>query len=82
MGVKDNFFDLGGHSLLAVRLMTRLQSDFGQSLPLAAVFRGPTVEHLADALRQRNVPARNSCLVPIQTGRIQPPFYCVPGRRR
>src|SRR4029077_7600262 len=32
IGVTSNFFDLGGHSLLAVRLISRIESVFGNSL--------------------------------------------------
>jgi amino acid adenylation domain-containing protein len=50
VGRHDNFFELGGHSLLVLRLMTRLQADFGADLPLAALFSRPTVAELAGAL--------------------------------
>ena len=43
-GVRDNFFELGGHSLLAVRLFTRIQEEFNQSLPLMLLFQEGTVE--------------------------------------
>lgn len=34
----DDFFDLGGNSLLAVRLMARIEQEFGYKLPLATLF--------------------------------------------
>jgi amino acid adenylation domain-containing protein len=51
VGVTDSFFDLGGHSLAAVRLIAATRRRFGRDLPLAAIFRGATVESLATALR-------------------------------
>ncbi len=50
VGVNDNFFDLGGHSLSAIRVMTRLQENFGVALSLRNLFQFPTIEALASQL--------------------------------
>lgn len=76
IGVTDNFFDLGGHSLLAVRLMAQLRQRFGQDLPLAILFQGATVEHLAGVLRREQETPPYSALVRIRAGGSQP-FFCV-----
>ncbi len=47
VGREDGFFELGGHSLLAVRLIARIEREFGCRLPLAALFRGATLASLA-----------------------------------
>ena len=47
ISLDDNFFELGGHSITALRLMSRVQQEFGQRLPIAELFRNPTVETLA-----------------------------------
>ena len=78
IGVTDNFFELGGHSLAAVRLFALIEKRFGKKVPLATVFQGPTVEHLAKVL-QRAAPAPSSSLVPIQpAGEMRPLFLIHP----
>jgi thioesterase domain-containing protein len=76
VGVRDNFFDRGGHSLLAVRLFARIEQEFHRHLPLATLFRGPTVEELARVLTEGEGPGPWSCLVPVQPGGALPPFFC------
>ena len=58
VGIRDNFFDLGGHSLLAVRLVSEIEKEVGQRLPLVSFFQGANIEYLASLLRQdvRNSP--------------------------
>ncbi|HZI13113.1 MAG TPA: amino acid adenylation domain-containing protein [Myxococcus sp.] len=77
VGVRSNFFDLGGHSLLAVTLMGRIWSSMGRQLPVAALFQSPTVEHLAQLLREDADMAPASPLVSIQPEGDLPPFFCV-----
>ncbi len=79
VGRKDNFFDLGGYSLAAVRLFSELGKVSGRSLPLSTLFQAPTVEKLAEILRQRGWSPSWSSLVPIQPGGSRPPFFCVHG---
>lgn len=79
VGIRDNFFDLGGHSLLAARLMHRTGQALGKTLPLALLFRAPTIERLAEILRQGGWSHQWSSLVPIQPRGNRPPFFCVHG---
>ena len=72
----DNFFELGGHSLQAARLAVQLERRLARRLPLALVFRAPTLRAL-DALlaRDRGQGVPESCLVQIQDG-VGTPLIC------
>ena len=80
VSVKDNFFDLGGHSLLAVRLMNRIEQQFGHRLPLARLFASSTVELLAVDLSTWTAGEQHwDTLVPIQPRAGKPVLFLVHG---
>ncbi|MES1243430.1 MAG: amino acid adenylation domain-containing protein [Acidobacteriota bacterium] len=77
VGARDDFFELGGHSLLAVRLMARIRERLGRRLPVAALFRGSTVERLARLVRESGDPVRREPLVELQPSGSAQPLFCV-----
>jgi len=77
LGVRDDFFALGGHSLLAVRLFALIEKATGKKIPLATLFKAPTVELLAGVLRERQEPGRWFSFVPIQPNGSRPPVFCI-----
>jgi amino acid adenylation domain-containing protein len=79
IGRTQSFFELGGHSLLAIILMSRIEEQFGQNLPLSVLFENPTIEHLAKVLKQQYHPISRSHLVPIHRhGSKTPVFFAHP----
>jgi amino acid adenylation domain-containing protein len=82
VGMDDDFFGLGGHSMLAVRLFAQIEKTFDQRLPLATLFRAPTVRQLADTLRRGGEGALQASLVGVQPNGSRPPFFCVHGAGR
>jgi thioesterase domain-containing protein len=77
VGVHDNFFELGGHSLLAARLFAQIENRFGKHLPLATLFQSPTIEQLANLLRDSGTVGSWSSLVAIQPEGSKPPLFCI-----
>ncbi|MGA3007068.1 MAG: SDR family NAD(P)-dependent oxidoreductase [Opitutaceae bacterium] len=79
LGIRDNFFEVGGRSLLAARIFAQIEKVFGQSLPLATLFKAPTIERLA-AFLESGTGAPAVCQVePLQREGTRPPFFCIPG---
>jgi amino acid adenylation domain-containing protein len=82
IGITDNFFDLGGHSLLAIRIFARIEKELGKSLPLATLFRAPTIAQFAELLVNGtpiDMDNHHPAVVPIQPEGSMTPFFCVGG---
>ncbi len=79
IGVEDDFFLLGGHSLLAVRLMAWIEQQFGKHLPMAMLFKSPTIAQLAAILRRQSDAPAWSSLVAVQSAGERRPFFFIPG---
>src|SRR5262249_55610793 len=77
LGVQENFFELGGDSLLALRMFAQIKDRFGKNLPVATLFRAPTIEQLAAILRQEVWSDSWPSLVAIQPNGSKPPLYCI-----
>ena len=77
IGIQHNFFELGANSLLVVRLLARIEREFGRRLTFASVHAAPTIEQLAALLRNSSAPTRFTQLFPIQPAGSKPPFFCI-----
>lgn len=75
VGIDDDFFELGGHSMLAVRMVALVQQRTGRTLPLAALFRKPTVRQLAELLD--HPPAETATIVPLSLEGSGAPLFCI-----
>lgn len=79
IGIKDDFFQLGKHSLVAMSLFAHIQRLFGKDLPMTTLFQAPTIEQLANVMRQKETSTPWSSMVTIQTGGSKPPFFFIHG---
>jgi amino acid adenylation domain-containing protein len=79
IGATQSFFDLGGSSLLALRLFTQVNRRFGCDLPVATLFAGATVRHMADAIRAQRAEggAAPASVVPLQPHGTLPPIFFI-----
>jgi thioesterase domain-containing protein/acyl carrier protein len=76
LSLDENFFDAGGHSLLAMRVIARIESEFGVTLPVSTLFHSPTIGDLARTLAASHSIGRR-VLVPMQPGGNRPPLVLV-----
>jgi thioesterase domain-containing protein len=75
IGIRDGFFDLGGNSLLAIRMLQRAETVCGKVIPPAALFRNPTIEHLAGEMAREVIDESPTLLRVNDTGSRTPFFY-------
>ncbi|MBF0429251.1 MAG: AMP-binding protein, partial [Magnetococcales bacterium] len=60
VGRHDSFFELGGHSLKAVRMVSRIQKQFGVTIQLSELFAHPTIATLCAWIRNRSATTQQS----------------------
>jgi len=73
-----NFFESGGHSLLAVRLLARIDAEFGRRFSLATLFKAPSLAEQASLLE--HVDARDydfRQVVRLQVGGTKQPLIAI-----
>jgi tyrocidine synthetase III len=71
IGIDTNFFDLGGHSLKATILLTNLHKEMNIKLPLAELFRTPTIRELAEFIQNRETTTQQDHFQAITPAPIQ-----------
>jgi thioesterase domain-containing protein/aryl carrier-like protein len=76
VGVHDDFFALGGNSLVALRLLARVREATGETVSVASLLQGPTVEQMARAVADRR-PAVRLPVVALQPEGTARPLFLV-----
>jgi amino acid adenylation domain-containing protein len=79
VGVREDFFELGGHSLLALRMFAEIEKLTGRRLPLAALFEGATIEHLATRIESVVYDEAEPPVVVLQGEGTATPFVMIHG---
>ena len=77
---QSDFFRLGGQSLTAVRLFAKIKRSYGVELSAATIYEAPTVEKLAQRIREAKEPHNTgtSRLIPIRSTGSKPPLFLFP----
>ncbi|HWM25442.1 MAG TPA: condensation domain-containing protein [Chthoniobacterales bacterium] len=75
IGIRDDFFELGGNSLLAMRMLQRAELACGKVILPSALFRNPTVEHLAGEIAREVIDESPTLLRVNDAGSGTPFFY-------
>jgi len=75
--VDDNFFELGGHSLMAMKMLARVEEEFGQHLVPNVMAQSPTVRGLADVIGGAKASAATTMIVPFTATGTRPPIFCI-----
>ncbi|HVO58731.1 MAG TPA: condensation domain-containing protein [Dongiaceae bacterium] len=76
IGIRDDFFDLGGQSLLAAELMSAIEKKFDRKINLSRLVAAPTIEGLAEELRQ-SISSKASFIVPLRASGTRVPLFCI-----
>jgi len=76
VSIHQDFFELGGHSLIAVRLLTRIEKEFRQAVPLHVFFENGTIAALAEYVRRARTD-RASTVIPLNQKGSGPAIYCL-----
>jgi amino acid adenylation domain-containing protein len=62
VGIDDNFFDLGGHSLLMVGVHNKLRERFKKDVPIADLFKHPTIRLLTKCFNEEVKPVSSQSI--------------------
>jgi acyl carrier protein len=66
IGITDNFFELGGHSLKVTLLVSKIHKEFHAKIPLAEVFKNPTIQGLAQHIREQALRDQHTAIAAVE----------------
>lgn len=77
VGIHDDFFEIGGNSLKAVRIFAQIDKMYSKKLPLATLYKAPTIKQLASIISDDKWIASWDSLIEIQPGDSAPPLFLI-----
>ncbi|MBI2423398.1 MAG: AMP-binding protein [Candidatus Hydrogenedentes bacterium] len=79
LGIDTDFLSAGGSSLMAIRLLAKIEADFGRPVPLSVFYRTPTVAGVAKAIRHEFAAGCFAAVVPLRSAGNRPALFFVLG---
>jgi acyl-CoA synthetase (AMP-forming)/AMP-acid ligase II/thioesterase domain-containing protein/acyl carrier protein len=79
VALDENFFAAGGDSLRAIRLLTRIETLLGVTLPPDALLYAPTIVTLRAAVLAQTEQKRTSRIIALRTAGTRPPLVFFDG---
>ncbi len=70
----DNFFELGGDSKIAARLMSKIERAFEVKLPVAVLFRAPSIEEFSSFILNKSALEKSNVIIIQPKGKNTPLF--------
>ncbi|WP_194972390.1 non-ribosomal peptide synthetase [Aquiflexum lacus] len=78
--INADFFEFGGHSLLAVKVLSLLEKELDQKIPLNVIFKYPRIVDLAEYIEYESIhDTSENYLVPIKPNGAKPPLFIIHG---
>ena len=75
--IRANFFEVGGQSLSAIRLLAKIKKLYGIDLNPGIMFEVPTIEGLANLIRNGDRESRHSSVISIRSIGSKPPLFLI-----
>ena len=76
ISVNANFFDIGGTSLMILKMVPRINAAFELILPVPTIFKAPTIELMANVIRQRST-IEKQVVLPLHPSGTRPPLFMI-----
>lgn len=77
IGINDNFFELGGNSFNILKVLNRINHEFGQDISLSALFLYSTVKDLAVKIFEDLLLNKLECIVKLNHGQNDKNLFIV-----
>jgi non-ribosomal peptide synthetase component F/thioesterase domain-containing protein len=76
ISVQANFFDIGGTSMMILKMVPRINAAFELLLPVPTIFKAPTIELMANVIKERST-IEKQVVLPLHPSGDRPPLFMV-----